>query len=132
MEQCLNCKDQQNISKISHICSAFYDKLIKVIKQFVKKLKDKKQEISEDSFLSWIKANQSSCTLLLPPLSGDQAVKFLKDYLLGDDWFVSYSGSSEQVNTDIVYAILERYSKKFKKELKIKQRQRLEFFRAQR
>ena len=43
----------------------------------------------------------------------------MKDYLLGEDWYVAYSGSAKQITTDIVYDILKKYSKKFRKELKI-------------
>ena len=39
-------------------------------------------------------------------------------FLLREDWYVTYSGSAKQINTDIVYNILRKYSKKFRKELK--------------
>jgi hypothetical protein len=42
----------------------------------------------------------------------------LKNYLLGEDWYVAYPGSAKQITTDIVYDILKKYSKKFRKELK--------------
>jgi hypothetical protein len=42
----------------------------------------------------------------------------LKNYLLGEDWYVNYSGSTKQINTEIVYDILKKYSKKFRKELR--------------
>lgn len=56
--------------------------------------------------------------LLPPPLPYDLGIHFLKQYLLGEDWYVNYPGSGEQITTDIVYAILDKYSKKFRKEFK--------------
>lgn len=56
--------------------------------------------------------------MLPPPIDSNLALKFLKDYLLGEDWYVAYSAPSSQINTEIVYSILKSYSKKFRKELK--------------
>jgi hypothetical protein len=38
--------------------------------------------------------------------------------LLGQDWYFSDPISAEQINTEIVFEILKKYSKEFKKELK--------------
>lgn len=54
-----------------------------------------------------------------PPLDPQLALDFLTKYLLGDDWYVSIPMSTTQCNTEIVFAILQKYSKDFKKELKI-------------
>jgi hypothetical protein len=45
------------------------------------------------------------------------ALEFLKNYLLGEDWYVVSPISTKQVNTEIVYEILYRHSKKFRIEL---------------
>ena len=73
------------------------------------------------SFLEWLKLENSKDpdNMLPPGLDFEKAIYFLKDYLLGEDWYVSYSGSAKQITTDIVYEILKKYSKKFRKELKI-------------
>lgn len=73
-------------------------------------------------FIDWFNKNKQEDNLLPPPLSDKKAILFLKEYLLGEDWYVNYSASAEQINTEIVYAILEKYSKKFKKEIKRYQR----------
>ena len=72
------------------------------------------------SFLEWLKLENSKDpdNILPPGLDFEKAIYFLKDYLLGEDWYVSYSGSAKQITTDIVYDILKKYSKKFRKELK--------------
>lgn len=78
------------------------------------------KSIDNNSFMEWLKTeSQKDPDNMLPPsLDYESAVVFLKNYLLGEDWYVTYSGSAEQITTDIVYCILEKYSKKFRKELK--------------
>jgi hypothetical protein len=76
-------------------------------------MKDRK-----DTFTDWLEMNQDPNNIFPPPLDFKKAICFLKDYLLGEDWYVSYPGSAEQISTEIVYSILKNYSKKFKKELK--------------
>lgn len=73
------------------------------------------------SFTEWLKLENSKDpgNTLPPELDFEKAIYFLKNYLLGEDWYVNYSGSAKQINTDIVYNILRKYSKKFRKELKV-------------
>ena len=73
------------------------------------------------SFTEWLKLeNAKDPDNILPPeLDFEKAIYFLKNYLLGEDWYVNYSGSAKQINTDIVYNILRKYSKKFRKDLKV-------------
>lgn len=73
------------------------------------------------SFTEWLKLeNAKDPDSTLPPeLDFEKAIYFLKNYLLGEDWYVNYSGSAKQINTDIVYDILRKYSKRFRKELKV-------------
>ena len=72
------------------------------------------------SFTEWLKLeNAKDPDNTLPSdLDFEKAIYFLKNYLLGEDWYVNYSGSAKQINTDIVYDILRKYSRKFRKELK--------------
>lgn len=44
---------------------------------------------------------------------------FIIDYLLGSDWYVVDPLSQKQINEIALFDILNRYSKKFKKERKI-------------
>lgn len=52
------------------------------------------------------------------PMDARLAVNVLADYLLGEDWYIPYSTSPEQANTEIVVAILRKYSKEFRKDWK--------------
>lgn len=69
-------------------------------------------------FSDWLEKNKDEDNIFPPPLEAQTAINFITAYLLGEDFYVSFPGSCEQVNTEIVYAILEKYSKKFKKEIK--------------
>lgn len=73
-----------------------------------------------NSFLKWLKKeNEKDKENMMPvSLNAQLAISFLKDYLLGQDWYFPSPVSAEQINTEIVYEILEKYSKEFKKELK--------------
>ena len=53
-----------------------------------------------------------------PPLNAQLAIQFLKDYLLGEDWYVINPLGQEQINTEIVSDILYKYSKRYRKECK--------------
>ena len=61
--------------------------------------------------------NKNKYNLLPASLPAQQAIAFLCNYLLGEDWYIADSISPNQANTEIVFAILEKYSKKFRKEL---------------
>lgn len=78
-------------------------------------------KLKDVSFTKWLKLeNAKDPDNILPPeLDFEKAIYFLKNYLLGEDWYVNYSGSAKQINTDIVYNILRKYSKRFRKELKV-------------
>lgn len=78
-------------------------------------------KLKDVSFTEWLKLeNAKDPDNILPPeLDFEKAIYFLKNYLLGENWYVNYSGSAKQINTDIVYNILRKYSKKFRKELKV-------------
>lgn len=73
-----------------------------------------------NSFLKWLKKeNEKDKENMMPvALNAQLAISFLKDYLLGQDWYFSDPISEEQINTEIVFEILKKYSKEFKKELK--------------
>lgn len=72
----------------------------------------------ENSFTKWLRDNWDEDNMLPPALDADDALVFLKYYLLGPDWYVNFPGSSEQIITEMTYDILEKYSKKFRKECK--------------
>ena len=44
--------------------------------------------------------------------------QFIIDYLLGEDWYVVDPLGQKQINEIALYKILERYSKRYKRECK--------------
>lgn len=72
-----------------------------------------------NNFTDWLINDAEDCGMLTPPMEAQQCVDMLQSYLLGEDWYVT-SGvtSAEQINTEIVFEILSKYSKKFRKEWK--------------
>ena len=52
------------------------------------------------------------------PMSSDVALQILVDYLLGEKFYIVMPLSQEQANTEIVAAILDRYSQGYKKDRK--------------
>lgn len=72
----------------------------------------------KQSFTNWLDNEAIDCGLCDPPLEAQHALHFLTDYLLGENWYVAMPESQKQVNSVIVYEILYKYSRKFRKELK--------------
>lgn len=54
--------------------------------------------------------------IFAPPISDREALMFIKDYLLGEDWYSYNPIHYEQINTEMVFEILMKYSKRFRKE----------------
>jgi len=52
------------------------------------------------------------------PMSADLALQILKDYLLGEDFYIVMPSPQEQANTIIVATILQKYSKEYRKDRK--------------
>ena len=70
------------------------------------------------NFQDWLDAHDDKNSVVGPSMSAEQALDFLKDYLLGSDWYTESPCSGDQMNTEIVYAILSKYSKRFRSEKK--------------
>ena len=70
------------------------------------------------SYIDWIIENEDPDNLCDPPLDPQEALQFLCDYLLGEDWYVAMPESQKQVNSAIVDGILYKYSKRYRKEIK--------------
>jgi hypothetical protein len=49
---------------------------------------------------------------------------FIIDYLLGEDWYVTDPLGQTQINEIALYEILEKYSKRYRKEIKNYRRKR--------
>lgn len=52
------------------------------------------------------------------PMDAQQALDILTSYLLGDNWYTAAPVSVEQCNAIITEQILDKYSKKWKKDWK--------------
>ena len=76
------------------------------------------------TFNDWLDENWQGDNMFPPPLDAQLAVQFLKDYLLGEDWYVVNPLGIEQINSEIVGVILSKYSKKYRKEVKQLKKQR--------
>ena len=50
------------------------------------------------------------------PMTAQQAIDILTSYLLGDDWYYAGSCNVEQGNAIVVEQILDKYSKKWRKD----------------
>ena len=53
-----------------------------------------------------------------PPLESQLALNFLREYILGEDWYSANSASTAQINTELVNEILYKCSKRYRKEIK--------------
>ncbi len=58
----------------------------------------------------------TSCSLCPAPMKAQEALDILTSYLLGDDWYTTISINTEQCNAVITEQILDKYSKKWKKD----------------
>ena len=77
------------------------------------------------TFVEWLKEKEqgeNKGNMLPPVMEPQEAVDFLRSYLLGDTWYVVDPLSTGQVNTVIVHDILLKYSRKFRKEVKKEKR----------
>ena len=52
------------------------------------------------------------------PMDAQLALNILTDYLLGEDWYVVMPMNTKQVNACVVEQILDKYSKRWKKDWK--------------
>jgi hypothetical protein len=52
------------------------------------------------------------------PMGAQEALNILTSYLLGDDWYIVGSMNVEQANACVTEQILDKYSKKWKKDWK--------------
>jgi hypothetical protein len=70
----------------------------------------------KNQFTFWLKHEAEDCGIMQPPLNAQKAVHFLRDYLLGEDWYVVNPVNTEQCNAQIVHEILMKYSSEYRKE----------------
>ena len=71
-------------------------------------------------FSKWLDNNWDKDNIFPPPLDPQEALNFLQEYLLGEDWYIVNPLSIAQANCELVHDILYKYSRKFRKEMKRK------------
>ena len=69
-------------------------------------------------FTDWLKNDAENCGMCDPPMNAQLAINFLQNYLLGEGWCITMPESQQQVNTAIVFEILLKHSREFRKEWK--------------
>ena len=82
-------------------------------------MQKRKEQVYNKSFNA-MKANIENTTYgLCPyPMSAQEALFILKDYLLGDTWYHTLPCSQDQENAIIVEQILDKHSKQWRKDWK--------------
>ncbi len=60
----------------------------------------------------------TSCGLCPAPMKAQEALDILTSYLLGDNWYTALPINPEQSNAIITELILDKYSKKWRKDWK--------------
>ncbi len=71
----------------------------------------------KETLTEWLRKRQED-NIFCPSMKAEEFVEFIKDYLLNENWYTVNSVSTEQVYTEILIDVLDRYSKKYKKEKK--------------
>lgn len=69
----------------------------------------------EETIIDWFN-NKPSYGIFYPPMKPEEFINFIKDYLLDEDWYTINPVNAKQIYTEILIAVLEKYSKKYKKE----------------
>lgn len=60
----------------------------------------------------------TSYGLVPAPMNAQEALDILTSYLLGDEWYIAGSMNTKQANAIITEQILDKYSKKWRKDWK--------------
>lgn len=68
------------------------------------------------TFTEWLDENWQENNMFPPQLHGQKALDFLREYILGEDWYSVNPISTEQINCEVVHNILYKCSKKYRKE----------------
>lgn len=78
------------------------------------------------TFTEWFLQEKSKDkdNIFPPSLEPQLALNFLREYILGEDWYSLNPISTVQINTEVVDEILYKCSKRYRKELKKYNKQR--------
>lgn len=76
------------------------------------------------NLIEWLKEHWERDNILAPSMDAQTAVNFLCEYLLGEDFCIMYPARPGQANTEIVYEILQKYSKRLRKEIRAEKKRK--------
>ena len=79
---------------------------------------------NSNSIVDWCEKNWDKDSIVAPPMDDKTALDFLFDYLVPNDYYITYSCSGAQANTELVCYIIEHYSTKYKKEVKLNEKKK--------
>jgi DNA replication initiation complex subunit (GINS family) len=74
--------------------------------------------VADSKYYEWLLRNEDPENIFAPPMKAQDAVDMLMHYLLGEDWYSVNPVSTEQINTEAVYDILMKHSRRFRREEK--------------
>ena len=72
------------------------------------------------TFTEWLlqETAKDEDNILPPPLEPQLALNFLREYILGEDWYSANPVPTAQINTEVVEEILYKCSKRYRKEVR--------------
>ena len=70
------------------------------------------------TYTEWLDKNWEKDNMFPPCLDPQEALSFLEKYLLGEDYYIVNPMPNIQANCEVVHDILYKYSKKYRKEVK--------------
>lgn len=76
------------------------------------------KKLPEKSIIDWCEENWKGDSITAPEMDDKTAIEFLAEYLLYDGFYIGYSCNHKQANTEIVCQLIKDYSRKYKNELK--------------
>ena len=56
-----------------------------------------------------LKTNDPHENMFPKPTTPSEGINVLQEYLLGEDWYINYPGSSGQIITEIIGEVLRKY-----------------------
>lgn len=68
------------------------------------------------SIAEWNRQHWEKNNIFAPEMDDHIALEILYNYLLPDGYYIAYPANHKQANTEIVYEILDLYSKRFEME----------------
>ena len=70
------------------------------------------------TYTEWLDENCEKDNMFPPCLEPQEALLFLEKYLLGEDYYIVNPMPNIQANCEVVHDILYKYSRKYRKEVK--------------